>query len=71
MQISVICMLWSSDFVSYLEDILMDKLMLYLIYCSHDTKIERIIWRPMWPIFHGPAILPFYFEDCLVDKCHT
>ena len=54
---SVIYILWSSDFVSYLEDYLMEKC------CTWDSGSLWLKDRPCkiyvgeLPIFHGPSIL--------------
>ena len=56
---SVTYILWSSDFASYLEDYLMEKR------CTWDNGLLWLKDRPckiyvgQWPIFHGPAILPY------------
>ena len=50
---------WSTDFCLYLED--------YLVYEHHTLDYESVwpnIWpqnksRSLWPIFHGPLILPY------------
>ena len=50
---------WSSDFALYLED--------YLMYEHHTLDYESVwhdIWpqnkcRSLWPVFHGPVILPY------------
>ena len=52
----------SSDFALYLED--------FLIYEHHTSDYESVwhnIWpqnkcRSLWPIFHGPAILPYILK---------
>ena len=56
---SVIYILWSSDFASYLEDYLMEKC------CTWDNGSLWLKDRPckiyvgQWPIFHGSLILPY------------
>ena len=53
---------WSSDFALYLED--------YLIYQHHTLGLESVwpdVWpqnkcKSLWPIFHGPVILPYILK---------
>ena len=53
------CILWSSDFASYLKDYLMEKC------CTWDNRSMWLKDQPckiyvgQWPIFHGPLILPY------------
>ena len=56
---SVIYILWSSDFASYLEDCLMEK-----CYTGDNGPVWHKDWPlkiyvGQWPIFHGPLVLPF------------
>ena len=55
---------WSSDFVLYLED--------YLMYEHHTLEsVWPDVWsknkcRSLWPIFHGPVILPYILKTVCV-----
>ena len=56
---SVTFILWSSDFVSCLEDYLLQKS------CTWDDMLVSLrdwpckLYVGQWPIFHGPLILPY------------
>ena len=56
---SVTYISWSSDFVLYLEDYLMEILI------QRDTNIELKLYTlyvGQWPIFHGPVILRYILQ---------
>ena len=63
---SVTYISWSSDFVLYLEDYLMDKC------CTGDTDSmwhkhwTETIYVRQWPVFHGPVICLISWRNVIV-----
>ena len=67
---SVTYISWSSDFVLYLEDYLMDKCHNWNTGSIWSKDSPDKMYVGQWPLFHGPVILS-YLEDYSKDWCCT
>ena len=62
MKVTVTYIPRSSDFALYLEDYLMYEHYYLGLWVSMTQSLTSNKYRSLWPIFHGPVILPYILK---------